>query len=101
MHLHFAKHDEVTPLCTIMVYTLHMQRVQVQLTPKQVDALRRLGAARGEGISPLVRQAVDQLIRTEERAALVEQALTAIGGFRSGLGDLAERHDAYLDEDAR
>jgi hypothetical protein len=83
-----------------MKYQLHKRRVQVQLTKEQIDALRRLGAARGEGISPLVRQAVDHLIRAEERAAVVEQALAAIGGFHSGLGDLAERHDDYLDEDA-
>lgn len=76
-----------------------MQRVQVQLTDGQLRALRRYADASGEGVAALVRKAVDLWIGNEERNHHVDRALEAIGGFHSGLGDLAERHDSYLDED--
>jgi hypothetical protein len=82
-------------------YNVHMLRVQVQLTEEQLKTLRKYSAAGGEGVAGLVRKAVDAWIRNEERNSQVERALAAIGGFHSGLGDLAERHDAYLDEDPR
>jgi ABC-type transporter Mla subunit MlaD len=75
-----------------------MQRVQVQLTDEQLQALRKYADAKGEGMAALVRQAVDIWISNEARRDHVDRALEAIGGFHSGLGDLAERHDAYLDE---
>jgi hypothetical protein len=75
-----------------------MQRVQVQLTDEQLQALRKYADAKGEGMAALVRQAVDTWISNEARRDHVDRALEAIGGFHSGLGDLAERHDAYLDE---
>jgi hypothetical protein len=74
----------------------HMRRVQVQLTDDQAGALRRSADVHGVTVAALVRQAVDAWIAGEERARRVERALAAIGGFRSGLGDLSERHDDYL-----
>jgi hypothetical protein len=78
---------------------VHMRRVQVQLADEQLDALRREAQQRGEGVSTVVRRAVDAWISNSERAGRVERALQAIGGFHSGLGDVAERHDDYLGED--
>jgi ABC-type transporter Mla subunit MlaD len=75
-----------------------MQRVQIQLTDEQLNALRKYADAKGEGMAALVRQAVDIWISNETRRDHVDRALEAIGGFHSGLGDLAERHDAYIDE---
>jgi hypothetical protein len=75
-----------------------MQRVQIQLTDAQLAVLRRRSQASGEGVAALVRRAVDDWMAAERRRAHVERALEAIGGFHSGLGDLAERHDDYLDE---
>jgi hypothetical protein len=77
-----------------------MQRVQVQLTDEQLSALKRHASASGEGLALLVRRAVDAWLLNEERTHQRQRALDAIGGFHSGLGDLAERHDDYLDEDA-
>jgi hypothetical protein len=75
-----------------------MQRVQVQFTDDQVRALRQQAAQLHEPIAAVVRRAVDALIAEHERHARVERAMSAIGGFHSGLGDLAEHHDRYLDE---
>ena len=76
-----------------------MKRVQVQLTEEQVAALRKLAESTGEGMSATVRGAVDDLITKHERDALWERAMSVVGKFHSGLGDLAENHDYYLGED--
>ena len=78
-----------------------MKRVQVQLTEPQLEALRRHGEETGEGVAAAVREAVDDWITRHERAQMWERALAAVGAFHSGLGDLAERHDDYLDGDTQ
>ena len=73
-----------------------MQRVQIHLTDEQLSALKRQTEATGEGLSSQVRRAVDAWIATAEKDATARRAIEAIGGFHSGVGDLAERHDDYL-----
>ena len=80
---------------------MHMQRVQIQFTVAQAEALRRQAAASDRSIAAVVREAVDAWIASGERRQRVDRALAAIGGFHSGLGDLAENHDRYLDEAVR
>ena len=75
-----------------------MERVQVQLTEEQLRILRERASASNATVASLVRAAVDAWIAGHERAALIERALAAVGGFHSGLGDLAEHHDRYVDE---
>ena len=75
-----------------------MKRVQVQLTDEQVAALRKLAETTGEGTAGTVRSAVDDWIAKHEREALWERAMSVVGKFHSGLGDLAENHDYYLGE---
>jgi hypothetical protein len=82
-------------------YDVHMQRVHEQLTDEQLGALRKYANANGEGLAAQVRKAVDWWIRNEERTYQLDRALEAIGGFHSGLGDLADRHDSYLDEESK
>jgi hypothetical protein len=77
---------------------LHMSRVQILLSEEQVLTLRRKSAATGRPVAALVREAVDAWIAKDETQVGVERALAAIGGFHSGLGDLAENHDLYLDD---
>lgn len=77
---------------------MHMHRVQIQFTAAQAEALRRQAVASDRSIAAVVRQAVDAWIASDERRRRVDRALAAIGGFHSGLGDLAENHDRYLDE---
>jgi hypothetical protein len=76
----------------------HMRRLQVQFTTEQADALQLGAAAADRPIAAIVREAVDDWIATNERRRRVDRALAAIGGFHSGLGDLAENHDRYLEE---
>jgi len=76
---------------------VHMRRMQVQLTEEQVDALTERARAAHQPIAAVVREAVDALIAADQRSMRHERAVAAIGGFHSGLGDLAERHDEYLD----
>jgi hypothetical protein len=42
---------------------------------------------------------VDAWLAADERRDARDRALELIGGFHSGLGDLAEDHDRYLDEE--
>lgn len=76
---------------------LNMKRMQIQLTDDQARALEERAAASRRPVAAVVRDAIDALIAVDERHLRHERALAAIGGFHSGLGDLAERHDDYLD----
>jgi ABC-type transporter Mla subunit MlaD len=80
---------------------MHMHRVQIQFTAAQAEALRRQAAASDRSIAAVVREAVDAWTASDERRQRVDRALAAIGGFHSGLGDLAENHDRYLEEAVR
>jgi Arc/MetJ-type ribon-helix-helix transcriptional regulator len=71
-------------------------RTQIQLTERQAERLRKVAAERGESVSSLIRDAVDQILDEDERAARRRRALQAIGGFRSDRADISERHDDYL-----
>jgi len=75
--------------------------MQVQLTQRQVEELRRLAAERKVSIAQCVREGVDELIHSAngpDRRAIRERAIRAAGRFSSGLTDLAERHDDYFAE---
>jgi hypothetical protein len=48
-----------------------------------------------------VRDAVDAWLEADGRRDARDRAMQSIGGFHSGLGDLAEQHDRYLDEEDR
>lgn len=74
-----------------------MRRVQVQLTEEQAKALSERARTARQPVAAVIREAVDALIATDQRALRHERAVAAIGGFHSGLGDLAERHDDYVD----
>lgn len=77
-----------------------MIRKQVQLTDRQVKALRREAARRGTSGSALVREAVEAWLgrRSAEpdRDVLWERAMAAVGIGHSGESDVAREHDRYL-----
>lgn len=75
-----------------------MRRVQIQLSDDQVRALQAEAASTGRPVTAVVREAVAAWMADGERRRRVDRALAAIGGSHSGLGDLAEDHDRYLDE---
>ena len=80
-----------------------MVRTQIQLTERQARELRRIAAKEGVSMAEIIRRAVDAKIRggTGEGpwGERVRRAQAAMGKFRSGLKDVAERHDDYLAEE--
>lgn len=77
---------------------MHMKRVQIQLTDAQVRELQLRASSTARPVAALVREALDAWLAEDVRRRRIDRALAAVGGFHSGLGDLAEHHDRYLDE---
>jgi hypothetical protein len=74
-------------------------RTQVQLTDKQAAELKQLSAMRGRSISALVREGIDQLLRSGgavSRSDRMRRAASVFGKFRSGRPNLADRHDGHF-----
>lgn len=78
-----------------------MFQTRIELTEEQMRALERLAKRRHISLSELIREGIDNLLRSEatsSNAELRQRALAVAGRFRSGLGDLSKRHDDYLAE---
>ncbi|NMB12068.1 MAG: CopG family transcriptional regulator [Firmicutes bacterium] len=76
-----------------------MVRTQVQLTEDQVRALKRLALEQNTSMAEIIRRSVDAYLKTNQFSSneeKVARAKAAAGRFRSGLGDISERHDHYL-----
>lgn len=77
-----------------------MIRTQIQITPEQARALKRLAAREGKSVAELIRLSVDAMLRSggvQDPEDLRRKALAAAGKL-SGPTDLSARHDAYLVE---
>ncbi len=72
-----------------------MERTQISLTSDQMRRLRAEARRRRVPIAEVVRDAVDRVVPLDpgDRRARFERALTAVGRFDSGAGDVAARHD--------
>lgn len=78
-----------------------MIRTQIQLTEEQAKNLKRIAASRHRSVAELIRQAVDNMIKSAVLVDVEERrrrALAAAGRFSSGLQDLSTEHDKYLAE---
>ena len=75
-----------------------MVRTQISLSEDQAERLRTEAAVRGISQASLMRRALDEYLARESLAARVERARSLAGAYRSGCGDLAENHDAYLED---
>lgn len=78
-----------------------MVRTQIQLTEDQAKKLKRLAHSRHLSMAELIRQAVENLIKTGSAADAEERrqrALDIIGQFSSGRHDVSREHDKYLAE---
>ncbi|WP_376792713.1 ribbon-helix-helix domain-containing protein [Thermoflexus sp.] len=76
-----------------------MIRTQIRLEEAQYRALKKLAARQQVSVAELIRQAVREWL--EKSGAVSEEerrqrAIAVAGRFRSGLRDLAEKHDKYL-----
>jgi predicted DNA-binding protein len=78
-----------------------MIRTHIRLTEEQSRALKALAARRGVPVAELIRQSVDNFIRSSVGLDDLERrrrALAAAGKFHSGKSDVAVNHDDYLAE---
>ena len=76
-----------------------MKRTQIQLPAAMAQRLKRLAVARGRSMADLIREGVELVLAragepdVQERRA---RALAVVGRYRSGIGDVAEKHDEHL-----
>ena len=78
---------------------MSLLRTQVQLTERQIRALRRLSAKSGRSIADLIRQGIDQYLasgREPTREERMERAIRVAGMFASGVTDVSADHDRHL-----
>ena len=77
-----------------------MIRTQIQLTDGQARRVRRLAKEHGVSMAEFIRRCLDQVLESGEpdRLALYDRAEAVVGRFedRSGVDDLARKHDEYL-----
>lgn len=79
-----------------------MIRTQIQLTESQAKNIQALASKQGISMAELIRRSVDQYLKYwdgDNRKDLISRAKEATGKYRTGPGDLAEKHDLYLTED--
>lgn len=75
-----------------------MIRTQIQITPEQARALKRLAAKEGKSVAELIRLSLDSMLRSggiKDQSDLRRKASAAAGKLR-GPKNLAEKHDEYL-----
>ena len=77
---------------------LTKERLQIYLDSDQLASLRNLSKARDMSIAALIRSAVNDWLA--KQPVEDDPLLHIMGIGDSGLGDLAERHDDYLERDS-
>jgi len=78
-----------------------MVRTQIQLTEEQAKKVKKIAARRGVPMAEVIRDAVDEVIRSNRHGVREEkrkQAVEILGKFRSGKRDVSKKHDIYLSE---
>ena len=79
-----------------------MERTQISLTAEQMRRLRAEATRRRVPIAAVVREAVDRVVPMDpgDRRARFERALSAVGRFDLGSGDVSARHDEIAGDTA-
>jgi hypothetical protein len=75
-----------------------MIRTQIQLEEADFERLKREARRRSCSVSAFVRDSVKAALIESEREASGGSVMDLGGKYNSGLGDLAENHDRYLDD---
>jgi hypothetical protein len=75
-----------------------MIRTQIQLTTDQVDALKRVARERGVSMAEVLRQLVDEHLRTSPSVDPRQRAIRAVGRHHSGRHDVSREHDRELSD---
>jgi hypothetical protein len=77
-----------------------MIRTQIQITPEQAHALKRLAAREGKSVAELIRISLDSMLRAggiQDQDILRRKAIAAAGKL-NGPENLAANHDDFLAE---
>jgi hypothetical protein len=82
----------------LLVYEAIMIRSQIQFDEATYLKLRTAAKESGESISSIARHSVEHGLDKGAKYQAWARALSSIGKFDSGLRDLAEKHDQYLEE---
>ena len=75
-----------------------MIRTQIQITPEQARALKRLASSEGKSVAELIRLSIDSTLQTsgiKDYDKLRRKAIAAAGKLH-GPGNLAADHDDFL-----
>lgn len=79
-----------------------MIRTQIQLTEEQSTRLREVSRKVGVSTAEIIRRSIDLYLESSAETCSRPhdrlEAIQVVGRFHSGLGDVASRHDDYLDE---
>ena len=78
-----------------------MVRTQIQLTEEQSRRIKSAAKRKRVSQAELIRRCVDKMLPLEEaqdNSEVRARAIAAAGKIRSGTGDLAARHNEYLNE---
>lgn len=78
-----------------------MFRTQIQLKDEQARALKKLAQEKNISMAALIRDSVDNILRSQSAVSSDEQvrrALEVVGRFHSGKSDISVHHDDYLAE---
>ncbi len=78
-----------------------MVRTQIQLSEEQAQALKEQAARQDTSMAALIRQAVDEWLRSAgafDREERKRRALELAGRYHSGHSDLSSEHDRHLVE---
>ncbi len=78
-----------------------MNRKQIQFTERQLAAIRKEARRRRISEAAVVRDAIDRSLErtkrpSDARSRQIARAIASVGGFRSGLKDIAQQHDREL-----
>lgn len=75
-----------------------MIRTQIQFEEADYERLKREAGRQACSISAFVRESVKQKLSESEAKAGQGSVMELAGKYRSGQDDLAENHDAYLND---
>ena len=76
-----------------------MIRTQIQLKEEELQQIREEASRQSCSISAFIRESALTALAKAKRERQAQAVLELGGKYGSGLGDLAEEHDAYLSEE--
>jgi predicted DNA-binding ribbon-helix-helix protein len=74
-----------------------MLRTQIQIEKDVLARLRQEAARRNCSVSALVRESIEHALQKTDLNSDIAPLRELCGKYRSGTGDLAINHDAYLE----